>query len=92
MGYDGMPSARKTNICIYCKKACGGCSWSRYDTGKKRVAFEPVPGWTAERVPWRNHHGVVCGYTYHIHSGKEINKDQMVIVKRIECKCVDLQL
>jgi hypothetical protein len=33
---------RKTNICFDCDRACGGCSWSRN--------FEPVPGWTAQKV------------------------------------------
>lgn len=39
-----------TNICFDCQKACGGCSWSEInpDTGKPR--FQPVEGWTAERV------------------------------------------
>lgn len=43
----------RTNICFDCKKACGGCSWSEYDTEKKRTRFEPVPGWTAEKVALR---------------------------------------
>ena len=29
----------RTQLCWSCRKAVGGCSWSRY--------FEPVPGWTA---------------------------------------------
>ena len=43
----------KTNICFDCQKACGGCSWSEYDPQKRGTRFEPVPGWTAEKVPLR---------------------------------------
>ena len=38
-----------TNICIDCKNACGGCSWSASAPGGE-LLFQPVPGWTAERV------------------------------------------
>ena len=41
----------RANICIDCKKACGGCSWSEVDPATGKVRFEPVPGWTAEEVP-----------------------------------------
>lgn len=34
-------------LCWTCKKACGGCSWSR--------KFEPVPGW--EATPSVIYHG-----------------------------------
>ena len=69
MSYDNMPSGRKTNICFDCKNALGGCSWSRINPETKRVAFEPVPGWTAVKVPFlskserlnRGH-----DFTYHI--------------------------
>lgn len=40
----------KTNICFDCKKACGGCSWSEINPDTKKPRFEPVPGWTAEKV------------------------------------------
>lgn len=40
----------KASICFDCGKACGRCSWSRYDDEKHRPAFEPVPGWVAEKV------------------------------------------
>ena len=30
------------NLCYKCKKAAGGCAWSR--------SFDPVDGWTAEPV------------------------------------------
>ena len=42
----------RANICIDCKKACGGCSWSAADPVTGKLLFEPVPGWTAERVPY----------------------------------------
>lgn len=35
------------NICVHCKNAFGGCSWSEVDPNTKKVRFEPVPGWTA---------------------------------------------
>lgn len=37
------------NICIDCKKACGGCSWSEVDPSTGAIRFEPVPGWTAQK-------------------------------------------
>lgn len=40
----------KCSICFDCKRACGGCSWSEVDTATDKVRFEPVPGWTAEKV------------------------------------------
>ncbi len=49
--------AGTANICIDCKNACGGCPWTRWDEENKRVAFEPVPGWTAEKVPFKGSHG-----------------------------------
>lgn len=42
------------NICIDCKKACGGCSWSEVDPATGEIRFEPVPGWTAKKVQLRN--------------------------------------
>jgi hypothetical protein len=41
---------KRANICIDCKKACGGCSWSAVDPKTGKIRFEPVPGWTAEAV------------------------------------------
>lgn len=40
----------RTNICIDCQKACGGCSWSEADPVTGKLRFEPVPGWTAKKV------------------------------------------
>lgn len=39
---DGSRQANKASICIGCKRGGGRCSWSQ--------RFEPVPGWTAEKV------------------------------------------
>ena len=38
-----------SSICLDCQRACGGCSWSA-STPDGKLLFEPVPGWTAERV------------------------------------------
>ena len=49
-----------TNICISCKKACGGCSWTAVDPITDKLKFEPVPGWTAKEVSLnigKNKHG-----------------------------------
>ena len=43
----------KPQLCETCRDYAGiyGCPWSgRGDDG--RVRFEPVPGWTAEKVPY----------------------------------------
>ena len=45
-----MANGWRTNICIECQKACGGCSWSEMDPVTGTIRFEPVPGWTAEKV------------------------------------------
>lgn len=42
------------NICIDCKKASGGCSWSEVDPVTGKILFEPVPGWDAKKVKLRN--------------------------------------
>lgn len=59
----------KINICFDCKKACGKCSWSAVDPDTGKLKYEPVPGWTAEKVlyvsGWSN--GKPCHTeTYHI--------------------------
>lgn len=48
-----VPIVSRTNICVDCKKACGGCSWSEIDPATEKPKFEPIPGWTAEKV-WLN--------------------------------------
>lgn len=40
---------KKDQLCWECKNACGGCEWS--------ANLEPVPGWTAEKVPRREYIG-----------------------------------
>lgn len=60
------PKQNKANICMDCKNACGGCPWTRWDEERNRVAFEPVPGWTAKKVPFRaqsGRHGNRSNYT-----------------------------
>lgn len=37
------------NICVECKNALGGCSWSEIDSDTGKIRFEPIPGWTAEK-------------------------------------------
>lgn len=41
----------RKQLCYFCKKATGGCSWSRF--------FKPVEGWTAK--PTVIHHGIYNG-------------------------------
>lgn len=50
-------------ICCFCKKACGGCSWSRN--------FEPVKGWEAR--PTIINHGFANGKKRECHSYKIIS-------------------
>ena len=47
--------ASNANICIDCKNALGGCSWSEIDVNTRKVRFKPVPGWTAEKTTIGNH-------------------------------------
>lgn len=69
----------RTNICIDCQKACGGCSWSEIDPATKKIRFEPVPGWTAKKV--RLNSGIMGGKrrileTYHITACPEFVRDE----------------
>lgn len=48
-----LKNKNKANICIDCKKSCGGCSWSAADPVTGKLLFEPVPGWTAKKVKLR---------------------------------------
>jgi hypothetical protein len=43
----GRKTNGKVNICVDCKNAYGGCSWSEINPETGRVRFQPVPGWTA---------------------------------------------
>lgn len=57
------------NICIDCKNALGGCSWSAEDPVTRKTAFVPVPGWTAKksRIGHEQAHGKLrIIETYHI--------------------------
>jgi hypothetical protein len=59
----------RPNICFDCKNACGKCSWSAVDPVTGKVKFEPVPGWTAEKVTLNLGHickGTKFVETYHI--------------------------
>lgn len=40
----------ENNICWFCKKAYGYCSWSAIDPETEKVMFRPVRGWTAKKV------------------------------------------
>ncbi len=45
-----VPCDSGANICFFCRRAYGGCCWSEFDVKRGRPRFQPVPGWTAERV------------------------------------------
>ena len=71
-------TGKKTNICFDCKNACGGCSWSAIDPETEQIRYEPVPGWTAERVVLNL--GDYDGkhrrcYTYHITACPQYDPD-----------------
>ena len=68
-----------TNICFDCQKACGGCSWSELDPNTGKPRFEPVPGWTAEKVKLQTTStpkGRVIVETYYITACPEFVKDE----------------
>ncbi len=45
MTVEGGPMDRKTTLCISCRRSgTSSCAWDK--------AFEPVAGWTAQRVQW----------------------------------------
>lgn len=44
------PTAEANECCMNCKKACGGCSWSKI--------YAPVPGWVADPTT------VYCGHEH----------------------------
>ena len=71
----------KANICFYCKKACGDCSWSAIDPVTKEPLFEPIPGWTAEPAVQRN--GKTPVNTYHITACPEFDPDDDY---KLKCK------
>ena len=51
-------------LCESCRNYAGGCSWSEVGADG-RVRFEPVPGWTAEKVPYQGC-STSKGFTYKI--------------------------
>lgn len=60
---------RRTNICFDCQRACGYCSWTETNPETGKTRFEPVPGWTAEKVLLNvaiYADGVKATETYHI--------------------------
>ena len=72
-------NAGKPNICFDCAKACGRCSWSEIDPKTNKVRFEPVPGWTAEKVRlnignWGEQPTI--RETYHITACPEFEKEE----------------
>ena len=62
-----------TNICYYCKKAIGNCSWSAYDPKTKKLLCEPVAGWTATPAIQKNGNKIMP--TYHITACPEFDPD-----------------
>ncbi|MDO5765625.1 MAG: hypothetical protein Q4P84_08010 [Elusimicrobiales bacterium] len=40
----------RANICFDCEHYAQGCSWTELDPHTLKPRFEPVPGWTAEKV------------------------------------------
>ena len=55
----------QNNICWDCKKACGKCSWTAVNPLTGELLWQPVPGWTAEKIERVVHPDVVVE-TYHI--------------------------
>lgn len=41
----GISAANRSSLCFECSRGGGLCSWSQ--------RFEPVPGWTAEKISLR---------------------------------------
>ena len=44
---------RRCQPCETCRRYAGGCSWTAVGEDG-RVKFEPVSGWVAEKVPYRD--------------------------------------
>ena len=79
--------SKQSNICFYCKKACGDCSWSAYDPKEQKLLFEPIPGWTAE--PATQYTGDKAVPTYRITACPEFTPDKDFVFK---CKCCGAQM
>ena len=74
-----VPAGSKANICFNCQKACGKCSWTAVDPVTKKIRFEPIPGWTAEKVKLltgHSHYNAVVIDTYHITGCPEYLADE----------------
>ena len=71
----------RTNICIDCKKACGGCPWSAIDPETDRPAFKPVPGWSATETVLYN--GSSVERTYHITACPLFERDEKRKVEQV---------
>ncbi len=59
--------------CWSCTKACGGCAWTEVDPQTGKIRFEPIPGWDAETVFYRNGYGTTgrLSKSKHARSTKE---------------------
>lgn len=70
-------NGKGANICFDCKNACGGCSWTRCDTDRKGkpIMFQPVDGWTAEKIYRRDVNGHIMA-TYSITACPEFVPDE----------------
>ena len=86
-----VPRQSRTNICFDCQKACGDCSWSEIDPATKHPRFEPVPGWTAEKVLLRidHGHGGFGVETYHITACPQFVPDEPRETSRLELSDLD---
>ena len=77
---EGMGSERKRQLCESCQNYAGGCPWT--EVGEDgHVKFNPVPGWTAKRVPWSNGRAKK-NYTYSITKCPLYVDDREEIVKK----------
>ena len=54
----------KPQLCESCQNYAGGCSWTEVGA-YGRVKFEPIPGWTAKKVPYASTRGKE-DFTYEI--------------------------
>lgn len=71
-----LSTQNRANICIDCKNALGGCSWTAVDFTKKGhpIKFEPIPGWDAVPVKrYENGHAIK---TYSIRSCPQFVPDE----------------
>ena len=85
----------RANICFYCRNACGGCSWTAVDPKTEKIRFEPVPGWTAEKVLLNvgsyGLHKKRIVETYHITACPQFKKDKRKRTKSDNLEITDEQ-